>query len=316
MICERCRVREAVLTHRQLGQNLCVDCFNRIFERKIRKTLSNTIEPGDHIIVAVSGGKDSIITLLMIERYRRSHGGFTAEALAIDEGIQGYRDKALEFVYKHCKRLGVRLTTASFKEYYGFTVDMIASQLPKDHIRTPCTYCGVLRRRLLNVKARELGATKLATGHNLDDIAQAYLMNLIRGDMYSLAKLVKPPIPREGLIRRIMPLREIYERESLQYAILNKIEVYSRACRYRMGMRTIVRQYLDTVEEKIPGAKYNFTKAIEDAVKPVWEKIVAGVKLKRCKICGEPTSREVCRVCILLQDLERYLKGFSLRRYW
>ncbi len=259
------------------------------------------------MVVAVSGGKDSTIALLMLEKYRQTHNNFKLEALAIDEGIKGYRDEALNIVRKHCLDLGVKLTIRSFKDYYGFTVDEIAKRIPEGHRRTPCTYCGVFRRRLLNVSARELGATRLATGHNLDDIAQAYLMNLIRGDLYSLAKLVRPPLPREGLVRRIMPLKMIYEKETLQYTILNRIEVYGRTCRYRTGMRTIVRRYMDMVESRMPRAKYNFVMAIEDAVNPAWERIVSNVKLKRCTACGEPSSRDLCRVCVLMQDLKRYL---------
>lgn len=307
MICERCRTRKAVLTHRQLNQNLCRECFNRIFEKRILDVLRGSIKPGDHIVIAASGGKDSTIALLMLEKYRRTHNNFKLEALAIDEGIKGYRDEALNIVRKHCTDLGIKLSIYSFKDYYGFTVDEIAASIPADHRRTPCTYCGVFRRRLLNVAARELGATKLGTGHNLDDIAQAYLMNLIRGDLYSLAKLVRPPLPREGLVRRIMPLKMIYERETLQYTILNGIEVYGRTCKYRTGMRTIVRRYLDMVESRMPRAKYNLVMAVEDAVKPAWEKIVSGIKLKKCKACGEPSSRDLCRVCVLMQDLKRYL---------
>ncbi len=271
--------------------------------------LSRSIEPGDHIVVAVSGGKDSTITMLMLEKYRRNSDNFTLEALAIDEGIKGYRDEAFKIIHKHCGEIGVKLNIYSFKDYYGFTVDEIAASIPPGHRRTPCTYCGVFRRRLLNVAARELGATKLATGHNLDDIAQAYLMNLIRGDLYSLAKLVKPPLPREGLVRRIMPLKRIYEKETLQYAILNGVEVYGRTCRYRTGMRTLVRSYLDVVESRMPGAKHNLIMAVEDAVKPAWEKIVSDVKLKKCISCGEPSSRDLCRVCVLMQDLKRYLNA-------
>ena len=110
-----------------------------------------------------------------------------------------------------------------------------------------CTFCGILRRRLLNEAALKLGATKVATGHNLDDEAQTVFINLIRGDVSRLIRLgIKPLKYREGFIPRVKPLRYIPEKEIAIYAYLMGFPLYERECPYvRASLRDEIRDILN-----------------------------------------------------------------------
>lgn len=100
--------------------------------------------------------------------------------LSIDEGISGYRDDSLETVKRNEKQYEIPLKIVSYKQLYGWTMDEIVS-----HIGTKnnCTFCGVFRRQALDRGAVLIGANKIATGHNADDMAETVMLNLLRGDL-------------------------------------------------------------------------------------------------------------------------------------
>ncbi len=132
-----------------------------------------------HIAVAISGGKDSCAALLLVHDILGERRDVTISAITVDEGIAGYRPEALEKARRFSAELGIEHHVVSFLDLIGTTMDRAVRDLGQ---RTPCAYCGVFRRQCMNQKAREIGAQALATGHNLDDIAQAVLMNFTRGD--------------------------------------------------------------------------------------------------------------------------------------
>jgi uncharacterized protein (TIGR00269 family) len=192
---------------------------------------------------------------------------------------------------------------ASFKEMYGYPLDEIVS-MPKGKELTPCSYCGVLRRRALNVAAREANADKIATAHNLDDEAQTIILNIIHGDASRIAR-VKPVLDEAHpkLIRRIKPLCEVPERETALYAYLKKIEFQSVPCPYaRTALRSDVRTMLNRMEEKHPGIKFTIFKSIE-RIRPTLETVAQEAEIHDCKMCGEPTVGETCKPCQMLREL-------------
>ena len=131
----------------------------------------------DRIAVAVSGGKDSISLLHVLAKMERFRPKASLVAVTVDEGIRGYRDEALKIAETYCKKLDLAHHTVSFKELYGFTLDEIVARkrLKGEKELTSCAYCGVLRRRALNVAAHAVKATKIATAHTLDDEVQTIL---------------------------------------------------------------------------------------------------------------------------------------------
>lgn len=264
------------------------------------------LQPNDEIIVAVSGGKDSLTLLHILTKIEKNFPKATLSVVTIDEGIKGYRDEALGTAAKKCQKLEVAQTTASFKGMYGYSLDEIVDIIRKKEGKglTPCSFCGVLRRRALNTVAREAGADKLAMAHTLDDETQTMILNIIHGDAARLAR-VKPvlPIVHPMFVQRVKPLCEIPEREVALYAYIKNIDYQRATCPYaRTALRNDVRTMLNRIEEKHPGTKFAIFRSIEK-IRPALEASTEEAALKECKICGEPTIGEICKPCQMLQEL-------------
>ncbi len=141
----------------------------------------------DRIAVAVSGGKDSVSLLHVLSKIEADFPQSTLQAITVDEGIKGYRDEAVKNAEENCSQLGVKHLTVSFKETFGYTLDEIVKKTCNEKM-TPCAYCGVLRRRALNVAAKQVEAYKIATAHTLDDEIQTFLLNIVHGDPSRIAR--------------------------------------------------------------------------------------------------------------------------------
>ena len=303
--CTLCKKKNAFFMRPYSGERLCRRCFLRSIENRIRTTISKyeMLSINDKIMVAVSGGKDSVTLLHILTNIEKAFPKAKVCAVTVDEGIRGYRDEALKIAAKNCRKLGIEHVVASFKEMYGYPLDEIVS-MPKGKELTPCSYCGVLRRRALNVAAREANADKIATAHNLDDEAQTIILNIIHGDASRIAR-VKPVLDEAHpkLIRRIKPLCEVPERETALYAYLKKIEFQSVPCPYaRTALRSDVRTMLNRMEEKHPGIKFTIFKSIE-RIRPTLETVAQEAEIHDCKMCGEPTVGETCKPCQMLREL-------------
>ncbi|NHW45124.1 MAG: TIGR00269 family protein [Candidatus Verstraetearchaeota archaeon] len=254
-------------------------------------------------MIAISGGKDSQVLATIIAKVEKDFPGATLSALIVDEGVPGYRDFGLRRSKELCDELGIELTTTSFKELFGYSLPEIVSIAEQKGVSLgACTFCGILRRRAINVKAKELGATKVATGHNLDDEAQTALMNLLRGDVVRLLRLGPKPVEEfPGFVPRVKPLRYIPEKETTLYAYFKGYPLYEVECPYvRESMRDEIRSILNEIEGRHPGTKYAIVRAA-DRLSAMGASLK--VRVGSCKYCGEPTSRDVCRACELLEVL-------------
>ncbi len=203
-----------------------------------------------------------------------------------------------------CKQFEVEHVTVSFKELFGLTIDNIAKRIKsKSDTLTPCSYCGVLRRRALNKAAKELKATKIAVAHTLDDEAQTILLNFIHGDIFRASRIT----PTSGLktghfVQRIKPLCEIPEDEVALYAYFNDIRFQSVNCPYAsQALRTEIREFLNKLEENHPSTKYIIYRSFEK-IRPMLKSGVS-TDMKECKICGEPSSKSICEPCRMLKKL-------------
>jgi len=307
LTCTLCKRKEAVFMRPYSGEKLCERCFCKSLESRVRATISKyqMLEPKDKIMVAVSGGKDSVTLLHILTKIEKPFSEATLSAVTIDEGIRGYRDEALKVAAKNCRKLGMEHLVTSFKEMYGYQLDEIVSMIRKrEEGLTPCSYCGVLRRRALNTAAREEGVDKLATAHSLDDETQTMIMNIAHGDVQRIAR-AKPVLTviHPKLVKRVKPLCEVPEKEIAFYAYLRKIEFQGISCPYaQTALRNDVRTMLNRMEEKHAGTKFAIFRSIE-RIRPALEAMVEEAKIQDCKICGEPTTGELCKPCQMLQEL-------------
>jgi uncharacterized protein (TIGR00269 family) len=300
--CIKCGA-EAVEFVRYNGAHLCEEHFLEYVERRVKKELRKQIDlEGKRLLaVALSGGKDSSVALYIIVRTLRHRRDLKVVAITVDEGIAGYRPHTLEKARKLCEMLEVEHRVVSFKEDAGKDMDEIVKAAST---KTPCTYCGVLRRRCMNKVARDLGADVLATGLNLDDTAQSILMNFTRADVERLARLGPHTRVQPGLIPRIQPLRMIPEKESYLYALLRELPFSDDVCPYAdLALRNEYREMVDQLEERHPGTKFSIL-ASYDALKPMLMDAYPPSSLRTCD-CGEPTRNPRCMACELLEELRK-----------
>jgi uncharacterized protein (TIGR00269 family) len=309
--CTMCKCRDAIYMRPYSGEKLCIRCFCHSIENKVRATIAkyDMLRFDDRIAIGVSGGKDSMALLHIMVKLEKSFPKAELTAITIDEGIGGYRDEALKIAEKSCHNLGVEHVVVSFKELFGYKLDELVERLNETQTNrgglTPCAYCGVLRRRALNSAARNCGATKLATAHNLDDETQTILLNILHGDPLRIAK-VRPVSSRihSDFVSRIKPFCKVLEKETTLYAYLKKIKIQSIPCTYApTALRNDIRRMLNRMEEKHIGIKYTVYRSAEK----LWLSIDNAVKakeLKNCRVCGEPTSDEICQPCKILQNLK------------
>ncbi|VVB93985.1 tRNA 2-thiocytidine biosynthesis protein TtcA [uncultured archaeon] len=294
MKCQRCS-KTAVVFQKYSNAHFCKPHFIEDVERKIKRDIRKfgMIKKGERIAIALSGGKDSTALLYVLHKIFQNRRDLELLAVTIDEGIHGYREHTLEHAKKLTRELGISHTIVSFKEGFGITLDELAAK--KEH--AACTLCGVLRKNLLNRVARELGADKLATGHNLDDEAQTILMNYLRGDTDRL-KRMSPGITQPGLVMRIKPLRSIPEKEVALYGFLNNLPVSTDECPYAgEALRNEIREIVNNYEVRHPGTKYSLLGGF-DEISPMMQPLTT--QIVRCEICGEPSSVAVCKTCRLL----------------
>jgi uncharacterized protein (TIGR00269 family) len=249
------------------------------------------------IALGVSGGKDSLVLLDILAELEENKPKAELKAICIDEGINGYRKEALRLAKKHCHRLGVEIIVHSFEDLFGETMDSIAA---KNRKLSTCSFCGVLRRRALNDVARAVGADRLATGHNLDDMAQSVLLNMLRGDISRMSAYDPSGASFANFVRRVKPLCEIPEREISLYAYFNNIDFQSAICPYAgEAMRSDIRIFLNRMEEKRPGTKF-ITYKSGLKIRPFRKN---KKNLYQCKKCGSNTNKKLCRVCQMLDEL-------------
>jgi uncharacterized protein (TIGR00269 family) len=307
-MCSACKRREAFFFRSYSGERLCRRCFSESIEAKVRGTITRygMFRFDDRIAVAVSGGKDSISLLHVLAKMEKFRPKASLVAVTVDEGIIGYRDEALKIAEAHCKTLGVPHHTVSFKELYGFTLDeIVAGKLRKGaKDLTSCAYCGVLRRRALNVAAREVEATKIATAHTLDDEVQTILLNIFHGDISRLGK--EKPVTddvHERFVNKVKPFCEILEKESALYAYVKKVPFQSTPCPYASeALRNDIRFMINRIEEKHAGTKYTIFNSIE-RLRPALNSVAENGHYGECRKCGEPAAQGLCKVCQMLQEI-------------
>ena len=303
MKCSKCGNPKVIYKQEQSGLILCKECFIESIEKKVIKTIrkERLLDKGDKVLVALSGGKDSVTTLEILNSFREMNI-IDICAVTVDEGIANYRQDGVDIARRHAERLGIEHKVVSLKKDYGITLDEI---MQRPNHKGSCTYCGVFRRTIINKAAREMGATKIATGHNLDDEVQAIMMNYLEGNTDNLTKLgAKTESKAEEFTVKIKPLREIPEREIGIYVVAKELEVHFDSCPYAMqSFRGEVSELINQLNEKHPTIKYSTLRGYEKIKAAIKDEMKKEYAHGRCKRCGEPSSNDLCKACSFLEEL-------------
>lgn len=297
-----CSKKPAIELHK--GNKLCKNHFMEYFESKVFKTIRefDLIGKKEHLGVAVSGGKDSLTVLHLLNKLAKQNPKIRLTAILIDEGIKGYRDKTIIDAREFCEKSNIELKVYSYMKEFGYTLDEILKILDVK----PCTICGIFRRYLLNKKSKELGFTKIATGHNLDDECQSILMNQFNNRIAESARLG----PKSGIaesssfVQRIKPLYLCTEKEATAYAFLNGIlKEFNECPNVSKSYRAQVRDMLNDMENKFPGTKYSIVNSFLQTLPLLKEKFKGNAPISECAKCGEPCSNDVCNACFYMEKI-------------
>jgi uncharacterized protein (TIGR00269 family) len=298
--CDRCQ-NIAAYSRKYSGENLCSECFSNSILRKAAKTISkyNMIQNGELVCVAVSGGKDSLALLHVLSKMSKNHN-FRIHAVTIDEGIEGYRDEALEIVKNFCAELGVSHSIYSYKDLFNLTLDE-SLMLREDEKLSSCSICGTFRRRAMDHAAKQIGANVIATGHNLDDVLQTFVINTLSGDTNKIGWM--DPDTSDNSLRKVKPFCEIYESEIVFYAFTNSLPFQTEPCPHmNEGIRTEIREFLNKLEDSHSGIKNSMYRSILKISQIMKE---SNYKEKtRCSNCGAECTGRICSVCKMIVNLK------------
>jgi tRNA-5-methyluridine54 2-sulfurtransferase len=270
-------------------------------EDRVKKTIKDykLLNKKEKILVACSGGKDSTTILYLLHKW-----GYNVEAMMIDLLIGKWSDKNLLNVKKFCKEQGIKLNIVSIRKEMGYSICYIRSCIQAKAKLNNCTICGVIKRWLLNKKARELGAKKLVTGHNLDDEAESVLMNIFKGNPM-LCSGLGPVAMAEGrrFVPRVKPLYFCTNSEIKEYAVAKGFPVLYEPCPCSEGAyRKEIRAIINEAEKDEPFIRQNIVKGFLKIL-PRLKKMKSNEKLILCKSCGEPAAKEQCRKCEMMSLL-------------
>jgi len=262
--------------------------------------------PDEKILVAVSGGKDSLSLWDILWRLGYQVDGLYL-GLGIDEGI-AYSDESHRLAEKFAAQRGLKLHVVDLEKTYGHSIPMLAQQTLRGHGK-PCSVCGLAKRHEMNRIARDMGYDVLATGHNLDDEAAVLFGNTLSWSQEFLLRQ-GPVLPEsDGLARKVKPLCRFYEKEMTAYALLSGIEYIYEECPFAVGSTSIYyKELLNKLENDRPGAKMVFYISFLEAksnglfVEPQTVRPV----LNNCPICGQPTSSTgECSFCRMIKKVDQ-----------
>ena len=299
MPCKYCSTKP-VISRRYSGEVLCQKCFFRSFEKnaikelrtQINELVNNSKIRIKRIGIGLSGGKDSTVALNILSKYCNQRETEIL-GLSVDEGIENYRSASLDCAKIACNELNIPIKVFSYKQLIGMSLGELLITKPPE--ASPCSPCGILRRRSLNQMARNANVDCMVLGHNLDDFSQTILMNHSRGDVSRMNRMAPHKYVQNGFVPRLLPLRRLPEQEVYLYAILKGMKFHDGDCPYAgKAQRNFFRKLIMEMENKQPGTRHSLVNGMEK----IRENVPPPPKLSNCPSCGEPSGgSEPCVFC-------------------
>ena len=289
MRCRRCR-DDAVIEIRRNNTAYCKDCFLTVFRNQVTRAIDtwDMIAAGDRVLVAVSGGKDSLALwdVLLAQ-------GIDADGLYLGLGIGDYSDRSYQVTRTFADERGATLVTVDMAETYGFDIPTAGAK----GSRSTCAVCGLSKRYVFNAAAADGGYDVIATGHNLDDEAATLLGNTLRWNTEYIARQ-SPVLPAaEGMVKKVKPLHRLSELETAAYAFLRGIDYVVEECPLVAGNTQLrYKEAMNAIESRSPGTKSGFFFGYLDRAMPLFT-TEDHAEIVACRGCGRPTTGTFCAFC-------------------
>jgi len=271
-------------------------------ESTVKKTIKDykLFNKKEKIFVALSGGKDSATALYVLKKL-----GYNVEAFYLNLHIGDWSDRNQKAAEDLCSLLKVNLHLVDLRKETGYSMCFIRGGIKSKEKMSNCLICGVIKRYLLNKKAREFGANKIVTGHNLDDEVEVYFMNLLKANIDLLWGMG----PKNGvtqdkkLIQRIKPLYFITNAETRKFTgDLELPVVYEKCpCSTTAGIRNDVRAMVVDFEKNNKNIKKELINGLLEVVRNNKPKDAGNINY--CEKCGEPSRNKICKSCSLFEKM-------------
>jgi uncharacterized protein (TIGR00269 family) len=303
MKCRKCGGK-AVINMRQHRLALCKEHYLEWLPEQTERFILkyHMFSHQERILVAVSGGKDSLSLWDVLSRL-----GYHVDGLYIDLGIaggNGYSDESGRMAQGFAAAHSLKLRVVRVVETLGKDIPDFSEQTRRGKGR-PCAVCGLAKRHIMNQVARDEGYDVLVTAHNLDDEAAMLFANTLNWQTSLLAR--QAPVLETspaGFVRKVKPFCRFYERETAAYALLRGIQYIYDECPFAEGSKSLYyKDLLNRLESSRPGAKLqfylSFLKAKEQGVFS-HQADPDTVLLHACPACGQPTTAPgICAYCRL-----------------
>jgi tRNA-5-methyluridine54 2-sulfurtransferase len=284
----KCRVCRgpAIIDLPRHNAHFCAEHLQQLCRRQVEKAIHDfdMLHAGERVLVAVSGGKDSLAVWDVLLEL-----GYDVDGVYIGLGIGEYSDDSGEFARAFAETRGLRLREIDLRHEHGYDVPTAARATR----RVPCSACGLSKRHLFDQAARDGGYDAVATGHNLDDEAAVLLGSTLRWDVDALSRQL-PALPAgRGFPRKVKPLVRLTERETAAWCVTRGIDYQVEECPMAAGNRHLgYKAQLNELEARSPGAKATFYLNFLDNMAPLLADTRTAVveALGRCVRCGAPTT--------------------------
>lgn len=305
MKCKVCR-EHAVIDIRRHNAGFCQRHFLDHIRNQVVKAIKEfkMFSREDRLLIAVSGGKDSLALWDILLDL-----GYDVTGFYLDLGIGGYSSRSKDASVAYAERKGAKLIVRSLAGEHGFTVP----ELSRLTGRVPCSGCGLNKRYEFNRAALEEGFEVLVTGHNLDDEVATLFGNVLHWNVDMLGRqapvleerlLDRAGVEKVALVRKVKPFVRIAERETAAYALLKGIDYIVEECPMVEGnTHHRYKEAMTLLEERSPGTKHQFYAGFLKKAADRFSEESEEVSVVACDRCGAPTavwdrtSDPICSFC-------------------
>ncbi len=300
MKCRVCR-GPAIIDLPRHNANFCSEHFIQLCLRQTTKAIDDfsMMKKGDRILVAVSGGKDSLAVWDLL-----SELGFLAEGLYVGLGIGEYSEASQQYAETFARDRGLTLHVVPLRTEYQFDIPTAS----KATGRVPCSACGTSKRHVFDQFALDNGFDVLVTGHNLDDEVAVLFGNTLRWDIGYLSRQLPVLEARQGFPKKVKPLVRLTEREMAAWCVVRGIDYIVDECPLAAGNRHLAyKDVMNQVEERSPGTKASFyLNFIENMAPLLVDRHESDVSaIGSCSRCGAPTGAEGSDLCAFCRLRDR-----------